>query len=100
MVICELANGAEPFAGVSTTLMLTEKVRGCVPQLLDCTTVPTDENNEVHGNNIILLSFFCPICTGKRSLFGFTILSLNSNHCGANNASLNLISDIKNITLP
>jgi STE20-related kinase adapter protein alpha len=53
MVICELANGAEPFAGVSTTLMLTEKVRGCVPQLFDCTTVPTNENNECYGNFFI-----------------------------------------------
>lgn len=52
MVICELANGAEPFAGVSTTLMLTEKVRGCTPQLLDCTTLCRDENNENHGNTI------------------------------------------------
>ncbi|RZB89865.1 STE20-related kinase adapter protein alpha [Asbolus verrucosus] len=62
MVICELANGAEPFAGVSTTLMLTEKVRGCVPQLLDCTTVSTDENNECHGdcdisNNVVSRRF-------------------------------------------
>ncbi|KYB26773.1 STE20-related kinase adapter protein alpha [Tribolium castaneum] len=62
MLICELANGAEPYAGVSTTLMLTEKVRGCVPQLLDCTTVPTDENNEVHGdcdisNNVVSRRF-------------------------------------------
>ncbi|KAJ3648741.1 hypothetical protein Zmor_020520 [Zophobas morio] len=50
MVICELANGAEPFAGVATTLMLTEKVRGCVPELLDCTTIPTDENSDCHGD--------------------------------------------------
>ncbi|KAF2897660.1 hypothetical protein ILUMI_08527 [Ignelater luminosus] len=49
VVLCELANGAEPFAGMPTTLMLIEKVRGAAPQLLDCTTVPRDENNEIHG---------------------------------------------------
>ncbi|XP_059055452.1 STE20-related kinase adapter protein alpha [Achroia grisella] len=37
---CELANGAVPFAEVPTTLMFTEKVRGCRPQLLDCSTFP------------------------------------------------------------
>lgn len=52
MVVCELANGAEPFAGVSTTLMLTEKVRGCTPQLLDCTTL-SREHTEVHGGVLI-----------------------------------------------
>lgn len=49
VVICELANGAEPFSGVSTTLMLTEKVRGSAPQLSDCTTLPYDEH-EIHGD--------------------------------------------------
>lgn len=49
MVICELANGAEPFAGVPTTLMLTEKVRGCAPQILDCTTLPPNENSNEQG---------------------------------------------------
>lgn len=48
MVVCELANGAEPFAGVPTTLMLIEKVRGCNPQLLDCTTLST-EHTDIHG---------------------------------------------------
>lgn len=50
MVICELANGTEPFAGMSKTLMLTEKVRGCAPQLLDCTTIPRDENMDCSGD--------------------------------------------------
>lgn len=50
MVICELANGSEPFAGMSSTLMLTEKVRGCTPQLLDCTTVPRDVNGDCGGD--------------------------------------------------
>ncbi|KAL4710637.1 hypothetical protein ACJJTC_003273 [Scirpophaga incertulas] len=40
VVCCELANGAVPFAEVPTTLMLTEKVRGSRPQLLDCSTFP------------------------------------------------------------
>lgn len=46
MVICELANGFEPFAGMCKTLMLTEKVRGNIPQLLDCTTISREENEE------------------------------------------------------
>lgn len=52
IVICELANGSEPFAGMSKTLMLTEKVRGCVPQLLDRTTVPRDETTECGGKSL------------------------------------------------
>lgn len=52
MVLCELANGAEPFFGVSTTLMLIEKVRGYTPQLLDCTTLSTEEN-ESHGKGVL-----------------------------------------------
>lgn len=52
MVVCELANGAEPFAGVSTTLMLIEKVRGCSPQLLDCTTLSM-EHTDMHGNKFL-----------------------------------------------
>ncbi|XP_072393750.1 STE20-related kinase adapter protein alpha-like isoform X1 [Diabrotica undecimpunctata] len=43
ILICELANGSEPFSGMSKTLMLTEKVRGCVPPLLDKTTIPRGE---------------------------------------------------------
>ncbi|CAH1169904.1 unnamed protein product [Phaedon cochleariae] len=50
MVICELANGSEPFAGMSKTLMLTEKVRGITPQLLDRTTVSKDENLDCGGD--------------------------------------------------
>ncbi|XP_049835523.1 STE20-related kinase adapter protein alpha isoform X1 [Schistocerca gregaria] len=39
ITLCELANGVEPFSGMPTTLMLMEKVRGSVPQLLDISTV-------------------------------------------------------------
>ncbi|XP_058815303.1 STE20-related kinase adapter protein alpha [Topomyia yanbarensis] len=40
---CELANGVEPFSNFQTTLMLTEKMRGYQPLLLDCTTIPSEE---------------------------------------------------------
>ncbi|KAF5307468.1 hypothetical protein FQR65_LT06823 [Abscondita terminalis] len=49
VVFCELANGVEPFAGMPTTLMLIEKVRGAAPQLLDCSTIPRDESNDIQG---------------------------------------------------
>jgi STE20-related kinase adapter protein alpha len=40
---CELANGIAPFADLPSTLMLTEKIRGNQPSLLDCSTFPSDE---------------------------------------------------------
>lgn len=40
---CELANGIAPFADLSSTLMLTEKIRGNQPSLLDISTFPSDE---------------------------------------------------------
>lgn len=40
---CELANGIAPFADLSSTLMLTEKIRGNQPSLLDCSTFPTED---------------------------------------------------------
>ncbi|XP_050305651.1 STE20-related kinase adapter protein alpha [Anthonomus grandis grandis] len=46
MLLCELGNGVEPFAGMAPTLMLCEKLRGCTPHLLDCTTVSLDENGD------------------------------------------------------
>lgn len=39
----ELANGVEPFSNFQSTLMLTEKLRGYQPLLLDCTTIPSEE---------------------------------------------------------
>uniref|UniRef100_A0A2M4BSI5 Putative serine/threonine protein kinase n=1 Tax=Anopheles marajoara TaxID=58244 RepID=A0A2M4BSI5_9DIPT len=43
IAVCELANGLEPFYSFSTTLMLTEKMRGYQPQLLDASTIPSEE---------------------------------------------------------
>lgn len=42
---CELANGFVPFAETDTTLMLTQKVKGLIPHLLDCTTCYPFEDN-------------------------------------------------------
>lgn len=56
LLITELANGAEPFADMSTTLMLTEKVRGSAPQLLDCSTIPP-EDDEAHGDSGLNMHF-------------------------------------------
>ncbi|XP_046743172.1 STE20-related kinase adapter protein alpha [Diprion similis] len=53
MTICELANGVVPFCDTPATLMLTEKVRGSAPHILDRSTIPPntmdtegDENGE------------------------------------------------------
>lgn len=40
---CELANGIAPFADLPSTLMMTEKIRGNQPSLLDCSTFPSEE---------------------------------------------------------
>lgn len=42
---CELANGFVPFAETDTTVMLTQKVKGLIPHLLDCTTCYPYEDN-------------------------------------------------------
>lgn len=39
---CELANSLEPFSDMPTTFMLTEKMRGNQPALLDYSTCPED----------------------------------------------------------
>ena len=50
MTICELANGIVPFSGVPDTLMLTEKVRGFIPQILDRSTYQNDAMDTVQCN--------------------------------------------------
>ena len=63
MTACELANGVVPFADVPTTLMLTEKVRGSAPQLLDQSTLQPlyDEDGgqqpALHGTNYLTLQY-------------------------------------------
>ncbi|OXU26387.1 hypothetical protein TSAR_013421 [Trichomalopsis sarcophagae] len=55
ITICELANGVVPYADVQDTLMLTEKVRGCTPNIIDRSTYPLDmmdvKQSEVKVNN-------------------------------------------------
>jgi STE20-related kinase adapter protein alpha len=43
ITVCELANGIAPFNDLPTTLMLTEKIRGNQPSLLDSSTFPSEE---------------------------------------------------------
>lgn len=50
MTLCELANGFVPFAETDTTLMLTQKVKGLIPHLLDCTTCYPFEDNVAADN--------------------------------------------------
>lgn len=51
---CELANGLEPFSNMPTTFMLTEKIRGNQPALLDCSTCP----DEIIGKRNLKITFF------------------------------------------
>ncbi|KAI4468540.1 serine/threonine-protein kinase ste20-like-related [Holotrichia oblita] len=51
ILICELANGSEPYSEMTTTLMLTEKMKGTTPHLLDCTTILPDDDG--HGDSAI-----------------------------------------------
>lgn len=44
VTVCELCNGIEPFSDMKTTLMLTEKIRGNQPSLLDFSTCPDEEH--------------------------------------------------------
>ncbi|XP_050519764.1 STE20-related kinase adapter protein alpha isoform X2 [Daktulosphaira vitifoliae] len=50
---CELANGFVPFAETDTTLMLTQKVKGLIPHLLDCTTCYPYEDNGYQSEEAI-----------------------------------------------
>lgn len=43
IAICELANGITPFSDMLSTFMLTEKMRGNKPTILDNSTCPTEE---------------------------------------------------------
>lgn len=52
--LCELGNNLTPFAEMSNTLMLVEKVKGNAPALLDCSTYTVEmmeglENEEVEA---------------------------------------------------
>lgn len=52
MTICELANGSVPFADLPDTLMLTEKVKGCIPQIMDQSTFPVESMDYEQRNYI------------------------------------------------
>lgn len=43
IAICELANGITPFSEMLSTYMLTEKMRGNKPTILDSSTCPSEE---------------------------------------------------------
>lgn len=43
IAICELANGITPFSEMLSTYMLTEKIRGNKPTILDSSTCPSEE---------------------------------------------------------
>lgn len=43
IAICELANGITPFSDMLSTYMLTEKMRGNKPTILDNSTCPSEE---------------------------------------------------------
>lgn len=45
---CELANSLEPFADMPTTFMLTEKIHGNTPALLDCSTCPPPSRKYIY----------------------------------------------------
>lgn len=77
IVICELANGHDPFAGMCTTLMLTEKVRGFVPQLLDCLTIPPIDDLDNSG---MLCRFTCLTFQPELTVLGDSELSGNVRH--------------------
>lgn len=63
---CELANGLEPFSNMPTTFMLTEKMRGNQPALLDCSTCPDE----------VLGMFGCPLNYAIFCLFVAVLLDL------------------------
>ncbi|XP_012259321.2 STE20-related kinase adapter protein alpha [Athalia rosae] len=67
MTICELANGVVPFCDTSATLMLTEKVRGSAPHILDRSTFPANtmdiEDPAENGETKLV----CDKITGDRS---------------------------------
>lgn len=53
---CEMANGVVPFADMPAMLMLTEKLGGRAPQLLDRYAFPLLEN-QPEGNKILSPKF-------------------------------------------
>lgn len=65
ITVCELANGVVPFSGCPDTLMLTEKVRGFIPNIIDRSTYLADSMDidqcnhflSVAKENLVVLYF-------------------------------------------
>ncbi|XP_063703189.1 STE20-related kinase adapter protein alpha [Culicoides brevitarsis] len=51
ITMCELGNNITPFQEMGNTLMLTEKLKGNQPSLLDCSTYAVDTTLEEDGAN-------------------------------------------------
>lgn len=72
MTICELANGVVPFCDTSATLMLTEKVRGSAPHILDRSTFPPN-TMEIEGAENGESKLDCEETTGDENASGSSL---------------------------